>query len=91
MIKDSPNNGEETTRGTFTFDIAVNGNKLTLTNITCTNESLKDKLGDTRIGSLKSDGTLDGISITYNGTTLKLAEKSSSGGGDDGGDWGYDY
>ena len=69
---------EKTTLATFTFDVQVKGATLTLTNITCTNDSLKDKLSSTRSGNLKSDGTLDSINITYNGTTLKLPKKSSS-------------
>ena len=82
---------QKTTLATFRFDVAVKGAKLTLTNITCDKDSFKDKLASTRTGNLKADGTLDGISITYNGTTLKLPKKStsSSGGGD--GDWGYDW
>ncbi len=79
---------EKTTLATFTFDVQVKGATLTLTNITCTNDSLKDKLSSTRSGNLKSDGTLDSINITYNGTTLKLPKKSSSREGGEGGlDW----
>ena len=81
---------QKTTLATFSFDVAVKGAKLTLTNITCDKDSFKDKLSSTRTGNLKSDGTLDGISITYNGTTLKLSKKSTSSGGSGGGDWG-DY
>ncbi len=81
---------QKTTLATFRFDVAVKGAKLTLTNITCDKDDFKDKLSSTRTGNLKSDGTLDGISITYDGTTLKLPKKSTSSGGSGGGDWG-DY
>lgn len=81
--------GEKTTVASFSFDVAVKGSTLTLTTITCSTESYKDKLGSTRTGNLKSDGTLDGINITFDGTTLKLSEKTTSGG--EGGDWGYDF
>ena len=92
VIENEPYSYDEpitTVIGTFTFDIVVSGNTLTLTNIACDNEAIKDKLSASMTGALKSDGTLDGINIVYNGETLKLIEKKSSSGGevDPGWDW----
>lgn len=90
VIKNEPYYyGETTIIGTFTFDIVVSGNTLTLTNITCDNAALVSKLNASMVGALKSDGTIEGINIVYNGETLKLLEKTSSGSGeiDPGWDW----
>ena len=90
VIKNEPYYyGETTIIGTFTFDIVVSGNTLTLTNIVCDNAALVSKLNASMVGALKSDGTIEGINIVYNGETLKLLEKTSSGSGeiDPGWDW----
>lgn len=90
VIKNEPYYyGEATIIGTFTFDIVVSGNTLTLTNIVCDNAALVSKLNASMTGALKSDGTIEGINIVYDGETLKLLEKTSSGSGeiDPGWDW----
>ena len=90
VIKNEPYYyGEATIIGTFTFDIVVSGNTLTLTNIVCDNAALVSKLNVSMTGALKSDGTIEGINIVYDGETLKLLEKTSSGSGeiDPGWDW----
>ena len=72
--------GAEKEVATYEFNANVKGNLVALSDIKCTNESLKDKLSPSIIGSLNSDGSIDTINITYGEKTIKLKEKTSTGG-----------